>query len=261
MALSGSPTSRRLDMGRVIQRTFAVLGRQLAAFAILGGLLIALPQGVMAWLIQGWSADPESVVPATFLAVGLTWIVTVVGTYLLQASVVHASVVDLSGRQVEIAASLRVGLRVILPLFGLAIFMSLAVALGLILLIVPGVIMMLAWIVAVPAVVVEQKAVEASLGRSAYLTRNNRWAILALCVAYLVLYLIVTLLVGGIAAAVIGGTDLSQSPVAYAIEAVIEPLITATGTVVGAVGVATLYFELRSIKEGVGHEELAAVFD
>jgi len=44
-------------------------------------------------------------------------------------------------------------------------------------------------------------------------------------------------------------------------QAVIEPLVTAATTLVAAVGVASIYYELRSAREGIGPEALAAVFD
>jgi hypothetical protein len=42
---------------------------------------------------------------------------------------------------------------------------------------------------------------------------------------------------------------------------VVTPLLQALGALIGAAGVASIYFELRTIKEGVGVEALARAFE
>ena len=42
---------------------------------------------------------------------------------------------------------------------------------------------------------------------------------------------------------------------------VVTPLVQSFTAMVGAAGVASIYFELRTIKEGIGIEALAAAFD
>ena len=42
---------------------------------------------------------------------------------------------------------------------------------------------------------------------------------------------------------------------------VVAPILQTLGALIGAAGVASIYFELRTIKEGVGVEALAAAFD
>ena len=41
----------------------------------------------------------------------------------------------------------------------------------------------------------------------------------------------------------------------------INPLVNIVSTVIASAGVASLYYELRTAKEGVGAEDLASVFD
>jgi len=41
----------------------------------------------------------------------------------------------------------------------------------------------------------------------------------------------------------------------------LTPIVTTITGLVAAVGVASVYYELRSVREGVGPEALAAVFD
>ena len=94
--------------------------------------------------------------------------------------------------------------------------------------------------------------------RSMALTQNHRWAILGLVVLYVIAYMIVMAVVG----ALIGGSMASfsagaQPPLAMLI---ILTLVGVVASVIGTVGAAAVYFELRQIKEGVGVTELAQVF-
>src|SRR5690606_19863729 len=95
--------SRRFDMGRVIERTFGVIAANLASFAGLGLVLVALPAAAIGWFqmqIQTSAmADASGFNFASigylFLGVLIAWITSL----LLQAAVIHASVADLKGRR------------------------------------------------------------------------------------------------------------------------------------------------------------------
>jgi hypothetical protein len=115
----------------------------------------------------------------------------------------------------------------------------------------------LAWSVAAPVRVVENTPFFATFGRSAALTRGHRWAILGLYLVYAlggaVLGLIVAPLTGANPFAGVQGLN----PVYLIASAVIAVLLRA----IQGTAVASIYYELRAIKEGVGPEQLAAVFD
>ncbi len=252
------------DMGRVIQRTFDVMGRNLGAFAGMALLTTFLPQAALgAAGIFVLQSQGDNVLAAGAGLGVVSWVVTLVGAYVLEAAILYASVNDLNGRRVEFGKAISTGFSFVLPLFGLGILMGLALLLGFILLIVPGILMSIAWIVAAPAVVVEKVGVTASFGRSADLTRNHRWPILGLSVVYLIVYFALswaaTLMFGGLAAAAGGVTDFTSSGALLNI--LVSPLVSAVLSLIGTTGVASIYFELRSIKEGVGAKDLAAVFD
>jgi hypothetical protein len=258
------------DMGRVMQRTFEVLGQNLAPFVGLALICIALPQALVAagslFAAQNAAESGLGGAYGQVIALGLVgWIVAMVGTYMLQAGVLYAAVSQMNGRTVEFGQMASTGFSFVLPLFGLGILMGLALIVGFVLLIVPGILMSVAWIVAAPAIVIERKSVTESFGRSADLTRDNRWAIFALCLIYGVAYVaiswVVTLLTGGLTGA--SGVTGVANPLSLAglTNIVVTPLLTSVVSLIGTTGVAAIYFELRSIKEGVGARELAAVFD
>ena len=79
----------------------------------------------------------------------------------------------------------------LLPLIVLQILYGLMVGIGMIFLIVPGVILALMFIVALPAMVVEGRGIFESFSRSSELTRGNRMRILAVGLLVLVIYIAV----------------------------------------------------------------------
>ena len=242
------------DIGRVIERTFGVVGANFLTLFGLSLVLAALPQAVTA-LAMSPSADG---MPNFSPLWGLGSLVTFVAAFLLQASIVHASIVDLNGGKASFADSLRVGLSHFLPVLGISILMSIALIFGFMLLIVPGVMMAIAWVVAVPVQVVEKTGVIQSFGRSAQLTRGSRWSIFGLFFVYLLLalaFMIVGGLIFGVLSVMTGG------PEGLVTRAIFSPLLNAVASMIGASGAAAIYYELRSKKEGIGPQELAAVFD
>jgi uncharacterized membrane protein len=107
--------------------------------------------------------------------------------------------------------------------------------------------------------VVERLGIVASMQRSMKLTQNHRWAILGLIVLFIIAYIIVAAIVGAIA----GGSLMTLAdptagpPLMFLI---VMTLVGVAISMVGTVGAAAIYFELRQIKEGVGMTELAKVF-
>ena len=253
-----SETSGKLDIGRVIQELFQVLGRHFVTFAILAVILVGVPYAVLNLFI----GNPVTTLGAGFIqaytrAVGGGLIVGLL-TLILQATIIHATASDLNGRPVSVTDSLRAGLYAFLPLLGLGIVMGIAIGIGFILLIVPGVMLALAWCVAVPAYVVERPNFMDVFGRSAALTRGNRWRILGLFCIYIVAFLVIELVFG-----IVGGVTnfLSFGGFPVITRLIVLPLMQTASGLIGATGGAVLYMELRRVREGVGAEGLAALFD
>src|SRR3954452_581231 len=66
---------------------------------------------------------------------------------------------------------------VLLPLLGLAIVAGIGIAIGFVLLIIPGLILLTIWAVAAPVMVIEHPGVFAALGRSRDLVRGYGWPV------------------------------------------------------------------------------------
>lgn len=128
----------------------------------------------------------------------------------------------------------------LIALILLEIVIAILVAFGLILLIVPGVILALMWIVAIPSMVVEGLGVFDSMGRSSQLTKGNRMRILAVGLIVLAIYL-------GIA--IIGGLLVAAVPIVGAIALVALAVILYPYV---SIITSVLFFRLRDLHAGPG---------
>ena len=246
------------DLGNVIQRTFTAIGQNAAVLFGAAVILVGVPSTLMVFgqrsLMTASTSSGEG-----FLLMAAGWVLYMVGIFMLQGMVVKAAVTGFSGRPTAFGDAFDAGVRVILPLLGLAIVAGLGTLLGYVFLIVPGVILSVLWSVAAPSVVVEKRGVFESLQRSRNLTRGYRWQVFGLLVIYVVLSWVIGLAIGFLGVAS-GGVFGSPGPSLW-VNMVSGPVVNILSSVIASAGVASLYYELRTAKEGVGSQELASVFD
>jgi hypothetical protein len=139
-------------------------------------------------------------------------------------------------------------MRVLLPVIGITILYMLGIMAGTLLLIVPGIVILLMWSVAVPSYVEERAGVVASLKRSRELTKGSRWKILGLYVVMLTIIVLIQMLVVAI---------LGQAGTLAIVAAMLTSAVF--GTLFAAM-IASLYVELRQVKDGATPDRLAEVF-
>lgn len=244
----------KIDIGRVVQGGFRAIGHRLPAYLLLAVLLGGLPAFASQYAILSLGENPDAAT-AWFLTgsgVGGMFFAMLAGM-VLQAALVRCAILDLGGRHCDVAQSFFEALKLILPLIGIAILVSLAVGIGLILLIVPGIILYLMFIVAVPVLVEERRGVIGSMERSAELTKGSRWRIFGLVLLYFVAY---GLLAAGVGAAMlVVGLDTALQL------ALLEGVFGTLTALLLAGMLASLYVELRTVKEGATVDTLASVFD
>jgi hypothetical protein len=248
---TASISEEKIDIGRVVQRGFTSMGRHIAPFFIVALLLGGLPT----FLIYFFLLKNVETGDATMFVSPVYWLGTLVSMilgYLLQATLVRSSILDLSGRDPEIGPSLVHALKMILPITGLVILSAIVVGIGFLLLIVPGVIAYLMLIVALPALVEERRGVIDSMQRSRTLTAGSRARIFLLLLLFGVAYFIIATVIGVPFAAV--GTSVIAIALGQAVVAALVALM-------GAAMLASLYVELRTVKEGATTEGLAAIFE
>ena len=241
------------SIGRVIDRTFSVVRRNLVAFLI-AALLIMAP--VLA--IDLYNGTPSSFGAKSFALRALAALIQFACTYLLQASLVQSTITDLNGERAELGQALSAGFNLVLPVTVIVVLSILGLLVGTLLLVVPGIMLAMAWSVAVPVKVVERTSIKDSFGRSLYLTRGYRWRIFGL----VVIYFIISVLLGFVAALIMGvslvgaGQALHNTPYL-----VLQWLLSVILAIFTAVGITAVYYELRTVKEGMAPQELAAAFD
>lgn len=246
---------RKISIGRVVSRGFDTLGRNAPAFIGLAMLFGGVPSFISQYLLLG-AMDPADPLATFTPAYFLSLLLMVIASYFLQAALVRSAILDLSGRPAEVGRSLAIALRLILPMIGLGIVSYFLIMLGLFLLIVPGVIAYLMLIVAVPALIEERRGVFASMSRSRELTKGSRWQIFGLLILFILVYGVSVIVLG----LVVGAPGAGPGQVSIA--APIADAAVATVTIlVMAVMLASLYLELRTVKEGATTDGLAAIFE
>jgi hypothetical protein len=253
----------RFDLGRVLQHAFGAIRHNASSFAILALLLAGAPAlistlgaaGLMSRFLGVPGVHAYGPSGLLFTSGGLLGLIT---NAVLQGAIIYGSACYLNGRAASLGDCFGAGVRRCLPLIGLMLVAVVALMIGFVLFVVPGIMMAVAWIVAAPALVVERTGVFGAFSRSADLTRGRRWSIFGL----LFLYLVAATVVQGVAQNLVGALSFAANPVAMMLNQL--PVSAALGVVVSVInsaGIAAVYYELRATREGVGPEALAAVFD
>ena len=239
-----------LDIGEVLSDTFAVIGRTFVVLANVAIMFVGIPAAIN---IAGAVLTPLS--PAFALLSVIGGIGTGVGVLLAYGAIFQLAMQDLHGQSVPTDVMVKTALRKFWPLLGLAILFGLGVFLGALLLIVPGVILALAWSVAMPSLVLEDCSVFGSFKRSAALTRGKRWSIFLLHflvgLVSVIIQLVILAIFGGFHALVVREPSM--------VNTVLESLFTVVTIPFGAVMSAALFNLLRG-KQGYGAEAVAEVF-
>jgi hypothetical protein len=248
------------DLGRVVQRTFAAIRQNWLVFLISSVVLIGIPS-VISGFGEGQNIFMASS-PMAVVAILVGGVLTLVGAYVLQGVVVFATINGFNGKPVDLSGALGAGLRFFFPLLGLGILMGLGLFLGFMLLIVPGVILSVMWVVAAPAVVAEKRGIMESFQRSRDLTRGSRWMIFAIIVVYFIIAMILGMVVAGVGFAGAGALATGAAAGRVSIGALIlTPIVNVITYILSSAGVASIYYELRTVKEGAAPDQLASVFD
>ncbi len=245
-------SEEKIDIGRVVQRGFQSIGGHALAVVGLALLLVSLPQFLV---YSMFPREPAAITAGYFLSFSywLPLIVSVISGFILQATLVRMAILDLSGRQPDVGKSLVAALKLLLPMIGLAILSTIIVGLGFLLLIVPGIIAYIMLIVTVPVLVEERAGVIGSMKRSAELTKGSRLRIFLLLILFFVAYLAITFV-----ATFLLGFGFSD---ALTVGIVVQSATAGATALLVAAMLASLYVELRTVREGATPEGLAAIFE
>jgi hypothetical protein len=153
------------------------------------------------------------------------------------------------GRDASIGDSFRVALKIIVPMTGTMLLVYLGVIAGFLLLVIPGVMLSMAWILTSPVVIFERRFGSAALGRSRELMRGHKWRAFGV--------LVVGSIIVGILGAVLGGV-FGLIPLLGPIG---QGLAQSIGVAYSTVVLVLLYFDVRCRKESFDLEHLARLVE
>jgi hypothetical protein len=235
---AGSPASFRLSIprdkmratpmgtepispGAVVARIWEIYRDQ---FRVLAGTAVVLygVQFLILLLLGGGSA--------IFLSV-LFWVLSV----LYQGMVVKLVQDVQDGRRDNSVADLLGSVsHVFGPLLAVSILFGIGVAIGFVLLIIPGLYLLVIWSVVAPVTVLERPGVFAAFGRSRELVRGNGWAVFGVIVIVYVAVLVINQVADS---ATSSGGSLVRALVLWVVSSALAPA--------SALSASVLYFELR----------------
>jgi hypothetical protein len=216
--------TRDLDIGQTLSRIFGIYGDQAA---------VLLPVAFAVFVVEAVISGVLVSISPWLLIVAL--LVNVVFSTLYAGMVVRlVEDVQDGRRDHSVGELLRSVTGVVVPLVLAGLLVGLAVAVGFVLLIVPGLIALTLFAVVAPAIVLERRGVVEALGRSRELVKGNGLQVFGVIVAIFLL----TIVVGAIVSAIGDAAGTAGRIVA-------EILVSTATAPLGALAAAVLYFELR----------------
>jgi hypothetical protein len=155
-------------------------------------LVIAFAIYVVAAIVAGLLALAGGIFGAL-----LGSIVELFAAFLVQAALVKAVQDVRDGRvDLSVAETVTASTAYIWPVAAASILAGIAITIGFILIIVPGLYLITIWAVIVPVIVIERSGALASFGRSRQLVRGHGWQVFGTLVLVFVILLVVDLVLG-----------------------------------------------------------------
>jgi hypothetical protein len=221
----------QLDVGGVVRRVFRIYVEQ-APVLMPAAAVVFVFTGIVATLLVAANSS---------LAL-LALLIDLVATTLFTGMVVELVADVRDGRR---DASVGQLLRAVSPVLGQLILVGLAagvaILIGFILFIVPGLVLLTIWAVFAPVVVLEHPSGLTALGRSRALVRGNAWRVFA----------VILLLIIGVVF-VSGAIELAAASAGTGVAIVVRVVVGVLTAPLSALAAAVLYFELRDLRSGAG---------
>lgn len=240
-----------VTVGSLVGRAFEVWWRNLLRLIALSLIpFAALMAGFLAFYLGFARSTASQPAPPSFAFVAVAMVLFVPVAAIYVGGIAHGALQHLRGQPVRVGGMLRAGARRVWPLVAAGIMAYLAMLVGFLLLVVPGIIVALGFS-PMPAVAVAEKLgpVEV-LRRSWRLTRGARGTIF---LAGLVLWALLSVI--GLGAGFFG--QVAPQPAQQLVSLVVQLLFTPLFYVLPSV----IYHDLRIAKEGVATEDVAGVFE
>lgn len=239
MEASSAP-AKRVSVGDVVGETLSIYRGNLGA--LLGSAIVVfLLVGVLSALLEATDS---------WVLILLAAVVRLAGHALYTGFVVKLVQDVRDGRRDDSVGDLfSAAPPFILPLIAFGILFAIAVAIGFLLLIVPGLILLTIWSVGAPAIVVEGCGPLEAFGRSRRLVKGEGWSVFATLLVVLLIVIAVGIVLGLIA------TPIGDGETATYVASIISSAITAP---VFALAAAIMYFDLGGGSPAVPSEPAPA---
>jgi len=179
---------RELGLGENISKTFEVYRREFAKyfvlFAIVGVIVqVATTLAQQAFVRPTLPVNPTSqqlssylsaLFGALFLLLAVIFVVNIVFSTIAEGSAIKLASEQITKGQADLGPSVRFAVSKLLSIWALSIIVGIIVFLGFIALIVPGIILAIMYSISLPVLLIENKGVTESMGRSRQLV-GHRW--------------------------------------------------------------------------------------
>lgn len=246
---------RPLTLGELLDRAFQLYRSRFVLFvgiAAVAYLPLFVVQTAMLWAPKTFSLSVSAAIVVGFL---LALVLRLLGL----AAANSATIIVVSSAYLERPITLREAYRrvsgMLVRVFFIMIGAGIGIAIGLVLLIVPGVILFLMWALAIPVAVLEDAGLGESLSRSRQLTAGHRFRVFAIYLLYSALVVALELgLLGPLGAMVAikgrGSATVAALPtiisagtviLTYVIQCVMTPILT--------ISLSLMYYDERVRKE------------
>lgn len=249
-----------LDIDRIRRLADEVLRAIPARLAVIVLLLVMLPQvvaGIALPQVIAAGVEDASLRPAIWAIEFVAFLIISSGFWLAQAAVVYAAGTQIEGEPESTGACLGAVFGNASALLVQGVIAFAWVGMMFLFLVIPGFMAMSGWLVGLPVHVLENGAPLAAFRRSERLTLGHRPTVFGL-------FFQIVVLVIGVSVAVKVFLSLLAPAVPFAAwlaGVILLPAIAAVGVAWGGVMLTAIYYELRLIKDGIGRQDVVAVFN
>ena len=219
----------RLDVGNVFERIFTVYREQ---FTLLlpAALAVFVPVAILDGAIRAGGGVGLALIAAA---------ISFVATFWYQGMVVEAANDIMDGRRDHTVGTLISSVTpVVAPLLVAGVLGGIGIAVGFILVIVPGLYLLTVWALLAPVIVIERARAMESFGRSRALVRGHGWQVFGVIVVLFLVKLVLSALVAVIF------VSASDTIVGYGLADLITNVLIAP---LSALAAAIMYFELKRL--------------
>lgn len=244
------PTAPR-GIGQVIDSVFQLFRASftsLLVFALIGGLIGVVPIAYMLWtgaLENPAAASGIALMPGYWITI----LCTVPLTLICYGAAIARGESVARGQKISVSAALGRGVSCLLTMLIASILFGIAVAVGLVLLVIPGLILMISLFMYQPAIVLDGKGVVESLKYSHSLVWGNWWRTTAVfSIALIIIYVLFLLI--GVAAGMLFIVVGFDAVIAFIVQAVTTVLAGFLITPFFVALYLEVYRDLKMRKEG-----------